>query len=192
MPSVSSSTVVAFSLQLHNINSSLQSVYVHAVLGGDGPSGRLSTVLIATPYWRDASWRESWQAATATAALTGRRQRSFFNWEAAGGGDGRAASVFDSDGLKICLLVFVFIFDLVFNIFCSNWPVNMGLFIHSAFLNSLKYVVAFFFALHSFFLPNSVLKNVCVCIFNACPSLTPTWLEKWVFFTCGADSAGVI
>jgi hypothetical protein len=26
-----------FSLQLHNINSSPQSVYVHAVLGGDGP-----------------------------------------------------------------------------------------------------------------------------------------------------------
>jgi hypothetical protein len=27
----------AFSLQLNNINSTLQSVYVHAVLGGDGP-----------------------------------------------------------------------------------------------------------------------------------------------------------
>jgi hypothetical protein len=32
-----SCTAVAFSLQLHNINSSLQSVYVHAVLGGGGP-----------------------------------------------------------------------------------------------------------------------------------------------------------
>jgi hypothetical protein len=32
-----------------------------------GPGGSLSTVLIATPYWRDASWRVSWQAATATA-----------------------------------------------------------------------------------------------------------------------------
>jgi hypothetical protein len=34
-----------------------------------GPGGSLSTVLIATPYRRDASWRVSWQAATATAAL---------------------------------------------------------------------------------------------------------------------------
>jgi hypothetical protein len=32
-----------------------------------GPGGSLSTVLIATPYWRDASRRVSWQAATATA-----------------------------------------------------------------------------------------------------------------------------
>jgi hypothetical protein len=33
-----------------------------------GPGGSLSTVLIATLYRRDASWRVSWQAATATAA----------------------------------------------------------------------------------------------------------------------------
>ncbi len=33
-----------------------------------GPGGSLSAVLIATPYKRDASWRVSWQAATATAA----------------------------------------------------------------------------------------------------------------------------
>jgi hypothetical protein len=33
-----------------------------------GPGDSLSTVLIATPYWRDASWRESWQAVTATVA----------------------------------------------------------------------------------------------------------------------------
>ncbi len=31
------------------------------------PGGSLSTVLIATPYWRDASRRVSWHAATATA-----------------------------------------------------------------------------------------------------------------------------
>jgi hypothetical protein len=35
-----------------------------------GPSGSLSTVLIATPYWRDASQRVSWQAATATVAYS--------------------------------------------------------------------------------------------------------------------------
>jgi hypothetical protein len=31
------------------------------------PGGSLSTVLIATPYWREASRRVSWQAATVTA-----------------------------------------------------------------------------------------------------------------------------
>ncbi len=29
-----------------------------------GPGGSLSTVLIAAPYGRDASWRGSWQTAT--------------------------------------------------------------------------------------------------------------------------------
>jgi hypothetical protein len=33
-----------------------------------GPSGSLSTVLIAMPYRQDARWRESWQVAIATAA----------------------------------------------------------------------------------------------------------------------------
>ncbi len=33
-----------------------------------GPGGSLSTVLVAMPYRRDASWRVSWQATTATAA----------------------------------------------------------------------------------------------------------------------------
>ncbi len=37
LPSVSSFTAVASSQQLHNINSPLQSVFVHAVLGGGGP-----------------------------------------------------------------------------------------------------------------------------------------------------------
>jgi hypothetical protein len=35
-----------------------------------GPGGSLSTVLIATPNGRDSSWRESWLAATATAAYS--------------------------------------------------------------------------------------------------------------------------
>jgi hypothetical protein len=35
-----------------------------------GPGGSLSTVLIAMPYRRDASWRVSRQAATATVAYT--------------------------------------------------------------------------------------------------------------------------
>jgi hypothetical protein len=35
-----------------------------------GPGGSLSTVLIATPYWRDASRKVSWQAAMAAAAYS--------------------------------------------------------------------------------------------------------------------------
>jgi hypothetical protein len=35
-----------------------------------GPGGSLSTVLIATLYGRDASWRVSWLTATATAAYS--------------------------------------------------------------------------------------------------------------------------
>jgi hypothetical protein len=35
-----------------------------------GLGGGLSTVLIATPYWRDASWRVSWRAAMATVAYS--------------------------------------------------------------------------------------------------------------------------
>jgi hypothetical protein len=38
-----------------------------------GPGGSLSTVLVATPYRRDASRRVSWQAITATAAHKLRR-----------------------------------------------------------------------------------------------------------------------
>ncbi len=37
-------------------------------LRGMDPGGSLSTVLIAKLYWRDASQRESWQAAMTTAA----------------------------------------------------------------------------------------------------------------------------
>ncbi len=35
-----------------------------------GPGDGLSTVPSARPYWRDASWRVSWQAVTATAAYS--------------------------------------------------------------------------------------------------------------------------
>jgi hypothetical protein len=57
-----------------------------------GPGGSLSTVLIATPYRRDTSWRVSWQAATATVAqvATGRLRRSSIGWEVAGGCTGGA------------------------------------------------------------------------------------------------------
>ncbi len=48
-----------------------------------GPGGSLSTVLITTPYWRDASRRGSWQAAMATAEsrfATGRLRHSSIVW----------------------------------------------------------------------------------------------------------------
>jgi hypothetical protein len=48
-----------------------------------GPGGSLSTVLITTPYWRDASRRGSWQAATAMAesrSATRRLRRSSIGW----------------------------------------------------------------------------------------------------------------
>jgi hypothetical protein len=35
-----------------------------------GPGDGLSTVLSATPYWRDVSWRVSWQAVMVMAAYS--------------------------------------------------------------------------------------------------------------------------
>jgi hypothetical protein len=72
-----------------------------------GPGGSLSTATIAAPYGRDASRRESWQAATATegggawrrrwrwgeksqlrTVATGQMRRSSIGWGTAGGGSG--------------------------------------------------------------------------------------------------------
>jgi hypothetical protein len=57
-----------------------------------GPGGSLSTVLIATPYWQDASRRASWQAATATASHSCDRTTTALvhRLGAAGGGNGGA------------------------------------------------------------------------------------------------------
>ncbi len=74
-----------------------------------GPGGSLSMATIAAPYGRDASRRESWQAATATegggawhggdgseensrnrTVATGRMRRSSIGWGTAGGGSGGA------------------------------------------------------------------------------------------------------
>jgi hypothetical protein len=46
---------VALSLQLHNINSRFNQYTFMLSLEVVGPGGSLSTVLIATPYWQDAS-----------------------------------------------------------------------------------------------------------------------------------------
>jgi hypothetical protein len=54
--------------------------------------GSLSTVLIAMPYWRDASQRVSWQAATATVADScDRMVATLVLW----------LGQFDNDGFKI-------------------------------------------------------------------------------------------
>ncbi len=80
-------------LLLHNINSPLQPVPIHAALGGGWPRWQPlnDTDRHATPYGRDTSRRVSWQADTATAAYTvatGRPQRLSIGWGAAGGGNG--------------------------------------------------------------------------------------------------------
>jgi hypothetical protein len=90
-----------------------------------GPGGSLSTVLVATPHWRDASRRVSWQAATATVvyccdqtttALTHRLRT-------AGGGGGGVNRFRRRRILNLfCVLVirpffFVLLFNYVFRLF---------------------------------------------------------------------------
>jgi hypothetical protein len=73
-----------------------------------GPGESLSTVLIVMPYCRDASWRESWQAATTmmadscdqTAAALVLRLGS--NWRR----QQQSGMGFDGDGFLI-LIVFI-------------------------------------------------------------------------------------
>jgi hypothetical protein len=67
-----------------------------------GPGYGLSTAPSATPYWRDASWRVSWQAATATAAYSCDRAVAapHFGWGAAGGGDGGVAPALTAMGSR--------------------------------------------------------------------------------------------
>jgi hypothetical protein len=74
-----------------------------------GPGGSLSTELIATPYGRDASWRVSWQAATATAASSATRQlqRSSIGWKMAGGGNGGADRFRQRRNLNLLFLVYI-------------------------------------------------------------------------------------
>jgi hypothetical protein len=64
-----------------------------------GLGGSLSTVLITMPYWRDAS-RESWQAATATAADSCDRTAAALVLRQGGGWQRRrrSGSGFNGDG----------------------------------------------------------------------------------------------
>jgi hypothetical protein len=68
-----------------------------------GPGDGLSTVPSATPYWRDASWRVSWQAATATAAYSCDRAVAALLLRLGNGWlwRRRSATALDGDGLKI-------------------------------------------------------------------------------------------
>ncbi len=104
-----------------------------------GPGGSLITVLIATPYWQDASQRVSWQAAMAMAADS-------CDWTAAalvlwlGGGWRRqwgSGTGFASDGSKIlfaCIRILIFrirpfsyfVTIQPLNQHCqSNWPIKI-------------------------------------------------------------------
>jgi hypothetical protein len=70
-----------------------------------GPGGSLSTALIATPYWRDASWRVSWQAATATAESSCiQTATALVNRLVTAGGGGGGRTGFIDNGFYICLL----------------------------------------------------------------------------------------
>ncbi len=71
-----------------------------------GPGGSLSTALIATPYRRDASWRVSWQAATAMAAH--KLRKDGYGGACPSAGKRLAAALaertgFDGDGSKTIL-----------------------------------------------------------------------------------------
>jgi hypothetical protein len=60
-----------------------------------GPGGSLSTVLIAMLYWRDASRRVSWQAATATAvSISDRTAAALVHRLGTAGGGGEGADWF--------------------------------------------------------------------------------------------------
>jgi hypothetical protein len=98
---------VAYSQQLHNINSPLQSVFVHTVLGGGGPrrqplNGSDRHALLA---------RRQLESVLAGGNGDGGIQlrpdgggAPPLGWEAAGGGDCGAAPVLDGDGLQICVI----------------------------------------------------------------------------------------
>jgi hypothetical protein len=85
-----------------------------------GPGYGLSTAPSATPYWRDASWRVSWQAATATAAYSCDRGVAALLLRLEGGWRWRrrGGTGSDGDGLKISIYYFSFsYFGLFFSYF---------------------------------------------------------------------------
>jgi hypothetical protein len=71
------------------------------------PGGSLSTALIATPYWRDASRRVSWQAATATAVpCCDRTATALVHWLGTAGGGGGEADRFRRRRMQNLLIIF--------------------------------------------------------------------------------------
>ena len=87
-----------------------------------GPGGSLSTVLIATPYWRDASRRVSWQAATATAGSSWDRTATALvhrlGTAGGGGGGGLVSSAtepkFDQCSFRSVLRLVYYVFVYVY------------------------------------------------------------------------------
>jgi hypothetical protein len=72
---------------------------IHAALGGGWPRWQPLNAADAMFFWRDASRRGSWQAATATTAYSCDRTIAalVFSWGTAGSGNGRGAPVFNVD-----------------------------------------------------------------------------------------------
>ncbi len=82
------------------------------------PGGSLSTALTATPYWRDASWRVSWQAATATAVPScDRTATALVHRLGTAGGGGGEADRFRRRGMQNLLIVFGSLSFFIFGLF---------------------------------------------------------------------------
>jgi hypothetical protein len=86
-----------------------------------GPGYGLSMAPSATPHWRDASWRVSWQAVTATAAYSCDRAVAALLLRLEGGWRWRrrGGTGSDGDGLKISIYYFSFSY---FGLFFSYIP----------------------------------------------------------------------
>ncbi len=87
-----------------------------------GPGGSLSTVLIATPYWRDASRRVSWQAAKATAGSSCDRTATALVHRlgtAGGGGGGELVSSVTEPKFEQCSFrsVLRLVYSLIFHMY---------------------------------------------------------------------------
>jgi hypothetical protein len=131
--SFSRQLTMAFLNSLHTV-SPHSSVYVHAALGGVGPGGSLSALLMPR-FFGGTPVGVSWQAATATAAYSWGLTIAalVFGWGMARGNNGGAVSVFDSWRLTlnyvICIRIhyslslFPFVFGLsISKIFGLLWP----------------------------------------------------------------------
>jgi hypothetical protein len=150
---------------------------LEVVRPGDG----LSTVLSATPYWRDGRRQRQRRHTVAT----GQWRRLFFGWGTAGGSNGGAARAIDDDGLEICVIVvirLVFCNSPIFRNslnryqFRSNRPVKIGLFLKMLCRISVSVALVFLIGvpLNQYSYSTDCSFKI-VCIYGG--ALTPNFLE---------------